>query len=65
MEIPEDMKQKIGLFCNVRAEDVIQNLTAPSLYEVPLWLEKRALQMLFVIILSLSADSQTLKSGRK
>lgn len=40
MEIPEDMKQKIGLFCNVRPEDVIQNLTAPSLYEVPLWLEK-------------------------
>lgn len=43
MEIPEDMKQKIGLFCNVRAEDVIQNLTAPSLYEVPLWLEKEGL----------------------
>lgn len=43
MEIPEDMKQKIGLFCNVRAEDVIQNLTAPSLYEVPVWLEKEGL----------------------
>ena len=43
MEIPEDMKQKIGLFCNVRAKDVIQNLTAPSLYEVPLWLEKEGL----------------------
>ena len=43
MEIPEDMKQKIGLFCNVRAQDVIQNLTAPSLYEVPLWLEKEGL----------------------
>ena len=43
MEIPEEMKQKIGLFCNVRAEDVIQNLTAPSLYEVPIWLEKEGL----------------------
>ena len=43
MEIPEDMKQKIGLFCNVRPKDVIQNLTAPSLYEVPLWLEKEGL----------------------
>lgn len=43
MEIPEDMKQKIGLFCNVRPQDVIQNLTAPSLYDVPIWLEKEGL----------------------
>ncbi len=42
-EIPEEMTKKIGLFCNVRPEDVIQNLTAPSLYEVPLWLEKEGL----------------------
>ncbi len=42
-EIPEDMRRKIALFCNVRYEDVIQNLTAPSLYEVPLWLEKEGL----------------------
>ncbi len=42
-EIPEDMRHKIALFCNIRPEDVIQNLTAPSLYEVPLWLEKEGL----------------------
>lgn len=42
-EIPEDMRKKIGLFCNIRPEDVIQNLTAPSLYEVPLWLENEGL----------------------
>lgn len=42
-EIPEDMQRKIALFCNVRVEDVIQNLTAPSLYEIPLWLEKEGL----------------------
>ncbi|MBD5139156.1 MAG: CTP synthase [Ruminococcus sp.] len=42
-EIPEDMRNKIALFCNVRSEDVIQNLTAPSLYEVPIWLEKEGL----------------------
>lgn len=41
--IPEDMRNKISLFCNVRSKDVIQNLTAPSLYEVPLWLEKEGL----------------------
>ena len=42
-EIPDDMKNKISLFCNVRSKDVIQNLTAPSLYEVPLWLENEGL----------------------
>lgn len=43
MPIPEDMQEKIALFCNIRREDVIQNLTAPSLYEVPLWLENEGL----------------------
>lgn len=37
------MRAKIALFCNIRKEDVIQNLTAPSLYEVPLWLEREGL----------------------
>lgn len=43
MEIPEDMRAKIANFCNVRKEDVIQNLTASSLYAVPLMLEKEGL----------------------
>ena len=42
-EIPKDMADKISLFCNVRKEDVIQNLTAPSLYEVPMMLEAEGL----------------------
>ena len=41
--IPESMTEKIALFCNVHKEDVIQNLTAPSLYEVPIWLENEGL----------------------
>lgn len=42
-EIPKEIREKIALFCNIRSADVIQNLTAPSLYEVPLWLEKEGL----------------------
>ncbi|MCQ2465630.1 MAG: CTP synthase [Oscillospiraceae bacterium] len=42
-EIPKDMCEKIALFCNIKSEDVIQNLTAPSLYEIPLWLEREGL----------------------
>ncbi len=40
-ELPTEMVEKIALFCNIRSQDVIQNLTAPTLYEVPLLLEKQ------------------------
>ncbi len=39
--LPEEMREKIALFCNITESDVIENLTAPSLYEVPLALEKQ------------------------
>lgn len=42
-EIPEDMREKIALFCNVNKKCVIQNLDADTLYEVPLMLEKEHL----------------------
>ncbi|MBD5384585.1 MAG: CTP synthase [Ruminococcaceae bacterium] len=42
-EVPVEMREKIALFCNVRKEDVIQNLTASSLYAVPLMLESEGL----------------------
>lgn len=42
-EIPREMAEKISLFCNVRKEDIIQNTTASSLYEVPLMLENEGL----------------------
>ena len=43
MKIPEKMKEKIALFCNVRKEHVIENSTVENLYEVPLMLEKNGL----------------------
>lgn len=42
-EIPLEVAEKIALFCNVRKEDIIQNMTAPSLYEVPMMLEQEGL----------------------
>ena len=41
--IPDDIRKKISLFCNIPPENVIENLTAPSLYEVPLMLEEAGL----------------------
>ena len=43
LPITDSMKQKIALYCNVRAESVIQNSTVDNLYEVPLMLEKEGL----------------------
>ena len=42
-EVPKYVKEKIALFCNVRKENVIQNLTADNLYAVPLLLEEEGL----------------------
>ncbi|MBR3437250.1 MAG: CTP synthase [Lachnospiraceae bacterium] len=37
--LPEDVKRKISLFCNVKPDCVIENTTVASLYEAPLMLE--------------------------
>jgi CTP synthase len=42
-EISMDLKTKIALFCNVEKQNVIQNLDADSLYDIPLLLEKEGL----------------------
>jgi len=45
-ELSEDLKAKIGLFCNLEAKCVIHNLDADHLYEVPLMLHKEGLDRL-------------------
>ena len=34
--VPQDMKEKIALFCDVRAQDIVESRDAEHLYEVPL-----------------------------
>lgn len=42
-EIPEELKSKIALFCNVPVQNVLQNLDVDYLYEAPLAMEKENL----------------------
>ena len=42
-KIPDNLKEKMALFCNVRKDSVIANETVNCLYEVPLALEKEGL----------------------
>ena len=46
--LPDDLKQKIGLFCNVRAECVIDACDVDSIYKVPMYLHKQGLDQLVV-----------------
>ncbi|MEA4832430.1 MAG: CTP synthase [Oscillospiraceae bacterium] len=41
--IDESVKNKISLFCNVKPDCVIENITVPVLYEAPIMLEKNGL----------------------
>ncbi len=41
--LDRSIRAKIGLFCNTAVENVIENLNARSLYEVPLMLEEKGL----------------------
>ena len=41
--LSDGIKEKISLFCNVKPDCVIENISAPSLYEVPLKLHENGL----------------------
>lgn len=39
--LPEDVTKKIGLFCNVRPDSVIQNTNVHTIYDAPIMLEQQ------------------------
>lgn len=45
-EINKDIRRKIALFCNVEQDAVIEALDAPTIYEVPLLMEKEKLDVI-------------------
>src|ERR1700677_785075 len=55
--IPNELKSKIGLFCNVKADAVIYCPDASTIYEVPLALHKQKLDELIVKRLDLKSES--------
>ena len=63
--ITDDIRRKISLFCNVEPECVIQNLTAPSLYQVPLYLEKEGLDAIVCRKLGLDTPPADLTEWRR
>ncbi|MGD1898249.1 MAG: CTP synthase [Phormidesmis sp.] len=60
--VPDEMRQKISRFCNVPMPCVIQALDAPSIYEVPLYMEKEGLAEQSLSLLNLDQRSPDLSS---
>jgi len=64
-EIPESLKEKISLFCDVDKEAVIPLVTAETIYEVPLMLEETGLSNLIIGRLRLEAKDVDLDEWRE
>lgn len=43
LKLTDDIRKKLALFCNVRKQDVIESLTAETIYDVPLFLREENL----------------------
>jgi len=59
--LPQDVKEKIGLFCNVPTQSVIEAIDVGSIYEVPLMFHKGGLDDLVVTMLRLDAGPSDLR----
>ena len=63
-ELPQEVKDKIALFCNVPKEHVFTNMDVPSLYEIPLILEEEHLAEAACSLLSLPCPAPDLSDWR-
>ncbi|HET7499104.1 MAG TPA: CTP synthase [Candidatus Eisenbacteria bacterium] len=59
--LPQEVKEKIGLFCNVPTRSVIEAIDVPSIYEVPVMFHKGGLDDLVVQMLRLDAGPADLR----
>jgi len=62
---PEELRDKIALFCDVTREAVIQAPNVSSIYEVPLFLEKEGLDQIVVDTLGLASPKPDLVEWRE
>ncbi len=65
LPLTKEIKDKIGLFCSVPTEAVIQAIDVETIYEVPLLFQKEGLDDLVVKHLELECDKLKLKEWEK
>ena len=59
-ELPEDLRRKLALFCNVREEAVIQSIDASTIYDVPNLMLEQGLDKVVLKKLNLESDTPDL-----
>ena len=57
--LPEDIRRKIALFCNVEIQSVIEALDAKTIYEVPLLMRKEKLDQRVLYMLDIYNDKDS------
>ena len=63
--LEDSIFRKIAMFCNVKPDCVIENLTLPNLYEAPLMLEANGLSSVVCRELGLEDKTPDLRSGKR
>lgn len=64
-ELPEDLRTKLALFCNVREEAVIQSIDASTIYDVPNLMLEQGLDKVVLKKLDLKSDKPDLTQWNK
>lgn len=64
-EVPEELRRKIALFCNVPKENVIEARDVDSIYRVPLILHEQGLDQIIVDRLNIWARQPELREWNK
>ncbi len=57
-EIPDDLKDKLALFCNVKREAVIQSIDASTIYDVPILMQEEGLDTVVLQKLGLPNNTE-------
>ncbi|GIZ14530.1 CTP synthase [Capnocytophaga catalasegens] len=57
-DLPDDLRQKLALFCNVKKEAVIQSIDVPTIYDVPNLMLLEGLDRVVLKKLNLPYDNQ-------
>lgn len=64
LPLSSEIKAKLALFCDIKADHVIENLDVSSIYEVPLLLEQQRLDEIVIARLKLTCGPPDLKDWR-
>ena len=57
-DIPQEMRRKIALFCNVAPDAVVQSADAPSIYEVPMRMHRQHLDDIVLRVCHVDAKQE-------